>query len=178
VEAEPEWSLPALAHGDVDLVLADEWEHQPLARPAGVARVDLLVDPVRVILPETHPAARGLGPVALAALAGATWVTGHRGTAWEEITRRTCRMHGGFDPDIRHRANDAVVSLALVAAGRAVTLLPGLVQPGAHPGVVARPFREGSVDRTVFAATRAADAERPSVRALLAAVRDAAAALD
>ena len=178
VEAEPEWSLPALALGDVDLVLADEWEHQPLARPAGVARVDLLVDPTLVILPETHPAARGRGPVALADLAGATWVTGHRGTAWEEITGRTCRMHGGFDPDIRHRANDAVVSLALVAAGRAVTLLPGLVQPGAHPGVVARPFREGSVDRTVFAATRAADAERPSVRALLAAVRDAAAALD
>ena len=43
---------------------------------------------------------------------------------------------------------------------------------------MARAFAEGSVDRTVFAATRAADAERPSVRALLAAVRDAAAALD
>jgi DNA-binding transcriptional LysR family regulator len=178
VEAEPESSLPALALGDVDLVLADEWEHQPLARPAGVARADLLVDPVLVILPEDHPAARRRGPVALADLAGDPWVTGHRGTAWEEITERTCRMHGGFDPDIRHRANDAVVSLALVAAGRAVTLLPGLVRPGEHAGVVARPFREGSVDRTVFAATRAADAKRPSVRALLAAVRDASADLD
>src|SRR3954468_3282573 len=29
VEAEPEQSLPALALGDFDLVLADEWEHQP-----------------------------------------------------------------------------------------------------------------------------------------------------
>src|SRR5215207_2699070 len=133
VEAEPEQSLPALALGDVDLVLADEWQHQPLARPAGVARVNLLVDPVLVILPEDHPAARRRGPVALADLAGDPWVTGHRGTAWEEITERTCRMHGGFDPDIRHRATDAVVSLALVAAGRAVTLLPGLVRPGDHP---------------------------------------------
>src|ERR671915_472916 len=32
VESEPEQSLPALALGDVDLVLADEWQHQPLAR--------------------------------------------------------------------------------------------------------------------------------------------------
>src|SRR5215217_1825229 len=31
VEAEPEQALPALALGDVDLVLADEWQHQPRA---------------------------------------------------------------------------------------------------------------------------------------------------
>ena len=37
----------ALALGDVDLVLADEWQHQPLARPAGIARDDLWRDPVR-----------------------------------------------------------------------------------------------------------------------------------
>src|SRR3954465_4752530 len=29
VEAEPEHALPALALGDVDLVLGDEWQHQP-----------------------------------------------------------------------------------------------------------------------------------------------------
>ena len=29
VEAEPEDSLPALALGDIDLALGDEWEHQP-----------------------------------------------------------------------------------------------------------------------------------------------------
>src|ERR671916_799910 len=51
VEAEPEWSLPALALGDVDLVLADEWEHQPLARLEGVVREGLLRDPVHVVLP-------------------------------------------------------------------------------------------------------------------------------
>ncbi len=177
VEAEPEWSLPALALGDVDLVLADEWQHQPLARPTGVAREDLMTDPVHVILPADHPAARSGDPVALAGLAREAWVTGHRGTAWEEMTERTCRELGGFDPDIRHRANDAVVSLALVAAGRAMTLLPGLVQPEAHRGVAARAFAEGSVNRTVLAATRAADAARPSVRALLTAVRAAAADL-
>ena len=58
-----------------------------------------------------------------------------------------------------------------------MALLPLLVRPEAHPGVAVRPIAEGSVHRTIFAASRAADAERPSVRALRAAVRAAAAAL-
>jgi DNA-binding transcriptional LysR family regulator len=173
IESEPEESLPALALGDVDLVLADEWEHQPLARPDGIAREDLHTDPVHLVLPEGHPAA-DRDPVPLAELAGEVWTTGHRGTAWEDITIRTCRGLGGFDPDIRHRTNDSVLSLALVADGQAVTLLPELVQPAAPPGVVARRIAEDTLHRTIFAATRAADAERPSVQALLAAVRSAA----
>src|SRR4051812_28277146 len=49
IEAEPEQSLPALALGDLDLVLADEWLHQPRARPAGVDREDLFRDPVALV---------------------------------------------------------------------------------------------------------------------------------
>jgi DNA-binding transcriptional LysR family regulator len=176
VEAEPEMSLPALALGDLDLVLADEWEHQPRARPGGVDRHDLHDDPVRVVLPEHHPAAgrRGLA-VSLSELAGEVWTTGHRSSGWDEMTVRTCRQLGGFDPDIRHRSNDAVLSLALVAQGLAVTLLPDFVRPADHPGVVVRSMSEGPVHRAIFAATRTADASRPSVQALLAAVRTTAA---
>jgi DNA-binding transcriptional LysR family regulator len=180
IEAEPEESLPALALGDVDLVLADEWQHQPLARPAGIAREDLWRDPVSVVLPERHPAARRhRHALPLAELAGDAWTTGHRGTAWQEMTERTCRELGGFDPDIRHRTNDSVTSLALVAGGQAVTLLPALVglDPAVHPGIAVRAIGGSSVYRTIFAATRAADAKRPSVRALLAAIRAAAASL-
>jgi DNA-binding transcriptional LysR family regulator len=97
--------------------------------------------------------------------------------AWEELTQRTCREHGGFDPDIRHRTNDATVSLALVARGLAVTLLPDLVLPGRHGGIALRAIAEGPVARAIFAVTRASDAQRPSTQALVAAVRDAADAL-
>lgn len=99
-------------------------------------------------------------------LAGEAWTTGHRDTGWEEITNPTCRELGGFDPDIRHRTNDSVTSLAVVAHGQAVTLLPHLVAPDAHPGVAVRAIAEGSVHRTIFIATRTADAKRPSVQAL------------
>jgi len=179
VEAEPEQALPALALGDVDLVLADEWQHQPLRLPAGLERHELLWDPVNVVLPEAHEAARRHhGAVALAELAGGPWATGHAGMAWEEMTQRTCREHGGFDPDIRHRTNDATVALALVARGMAVTLLPDLaLHPGPHPGIAPRPIADAPVGRAILAVTRAADAARPSTRALLAAVRGAAATL-
>lgn len=174
VEAEPEQSLPALALGDVDLVLADEWQQQPHARPKGVEREDLFRDPLHVILAADHPLARRhRRAVPLAGLAGEPWTTGHPDTGWEEVTIRTCRDLGGFDPDIRHRTNDSVVSLALVADGQAVTLLPRLVGPEATPGVAVRAIAEGSVHRTIYAATRAADAKRPSVQALLEAVRAA-----
>jgi DNA-binding transcriptional LysR family regulator len=115
--------------------------------------------------------------VPLAALAGEAWTAGHAEMGWEEMTQRTCRELGGFDPDIRHRANDATITLALVARGLAVTMLPELPLEGRRRGVALRAIAEGPVDRAIFAATRAADAARPSTQALVAAVRDAAAAL-
>ena len=111
VEAEPEQSLPALALGDVDLVLADEWQHQPHARPAGVDREDLRRDPVHLVLPADHPAARRhRHAVPLAELAGEAWTTGHRETGWEEMTepdlpraRRLRPRHPPPDQRQRHQ---------------------------------------------------------------------------
>ena len=178
VEAEPEQSLPALALGDIDLVLGDEWRRQPWPLPAGLERHELLRDRVHVVLPDGHAVARRhRDAVPLAELAGEAWTTGPPGLGWEEMTLRTCREHGGFEPDVRHRTNDPTVSLALVARGLAVALLPDLALPATRSGVALRPVAGERVQRTIFAATRAADAARPSTQALLAAVRGAAAAL-
>src|SRR5215218_6811752 len=92
VEAEPEH---ALAAGDLDLVIGDEWQHQPWRLPAGVERTDLLADPVRVVLPAGHPGAAA-DAVPLGDLARAPWATGHPAMGWEEMTQRTCRALGGF----------------------------------------------------------------------------------
>jgi hypothetical protein len=51
------------------------------------------------------------------------------------------------------------------------------VLPGRHAGIALRSIAGGSVERAIFAVTRASDAARPSTQALVAAVRDAAAAL-
>jgi DNA-binding transcriptional LysR family regulator len=178
IEDEPEAALPALALGDVDLALADEWQHQPLRMAPGLRRHELLRDPVRLVLPARHPAARRhREAVPLAELAGEAWATSHPGMGWETMTQRTCRELGGFDPDIRHRANDANVTLALVAHGLAVAMLPELPLPERRRGFTVRAIAGGGVGRAVFAATRAADEKRPTTAAVLAAVRAAAAAL-
>jgi DNA-binding transcriptional LysR family regulator len=174
VEAEPEQAIPALALGDVDVVLADEWQHQPRALPPSLERHELLSDPVNVVLPEHHAVLkRHDGAVPLAELADEPWATGHPAMGWEEMTQRICRELGGFEPDIRFRANDANVSLALVARGLALALIPDLPLTGGRPGVAIRPIAESEVTRAIFAVTRAADAARPSTQALLGAIRTA-----
>jgi DNA-binding transcriptional LysR family regulator len=174
VEAEPEQALPALALGDLDLVLGDEWRHQPWRLAAGLERHELLRDPVALVLPAAHPAARGRGPVELATVADAAWAAGQPGMGWEEMTQRACRERGGFDPDIRHRTDDATVALALAGAGLAVALLPRLALLARRPRVAVRAVAGAPLDRSILAVTRAADAARPSIRALLDAVGTAA----
>src|SRR5215218_10569622 len=173
LELEPEEALPTLALGDIDLVLGDEWQHQPRTLPPGVERHELMSDRVRIVLPARHPAARR-HPEALplAELAGEPWTTGHAGLGWDEMTRRTCQELGGFDPDVRHRTNDAAISLAIVAHGMAVAMLPDLALPPRRPGIQLRDIADDPIDRAIFAATRATDAARPSTQALLAAVRE------
>jgi len=178
IEAEPEEALPALALGDVDLVLGDEWQHQPRRLPAGVDRHELMSDRVQIVLPTRHPAARKHPEaVPLAELAGEPWTTGHPGLGWDEMLRRTCQELGGFEPDVRHRTNDAAISLALVAHGLAVTMLPALPLPARHPGIRLRDIADAPVSRAIFAATRSSDAARPSTQAVLGAVRDTVAEL-
>jgi DNA-binding transcriptional LysR family regulator len=172
LELEPEEALPALALGDIDLVLGDEWQHQPRSLPAGVERHELMRDRVRLVLPARHPATRRHpDAVPLAELAGDAWTTGHAGLGWDEMTRRTCRELGGFEPDVRHRTNDAAISLAVVAHGLAVGMLPDLALPARRPGVKLRDIADVPIYRAIFAATRTTDTARPSTQAVLAAVR-------
>src|SRR5919202_1151067 len=124
LELEPEEALPMLALGDIDLVLGDEWQHQPRRLPPGVERHELMEDRVRILLPARHPAARRHpDAVPLSELANDPWTTGHAGLGWDEMTRRTCRELGGFDPDVRHRTNDAGISLEVISQGLAVGML-------------------------------------------------------
>jgi DNA-binding transcriptional LysR family regulator len=178
LELEPEEALPMLALGDVDVVLGDEWQHQPRTLPAGVERHELMKDRVRIVLPARHPVLRRHAEsVPLAELSGEPWTAGHADLGWDEMTRRTCQELGGFDPDIRHRTNDATISLAIIARGLAVGMLPDLPLPARLPGIKLRDIGDAHVSRAIFAATRTTDRDRPSTQAMLAAVRHAAAEL-
>lgn len=176
VEMEPERALPALALGTLDLVVAEEYPEEPRQLHPELERFELCGDGIIVALPEDHPVARAGGPVALSDLAHETWVSPHAETQFAQAQLRTCRVVGGFEPDVRHWANDLAVLLALVAQGQGVGLLPLLGEVFRHDGVASRPVQGVTLERTIYAYTRRSVQARPAIVVLVEALRSVAAA--
>jgi DNA-binding transcriptional LysR family regulator len=176
-DAEPELTMPTLALGGLDVVLGDEYPFHPRPPDDRLTLEPLLEERFRILLPADHPQAAHGGPVPLATLKHDAWAAGKEPGYYSELTIRACRALGGFEPDIRHRSNDLLMLLTLVANGQCVTLLPDLVQPDREPSVVARVVAEDPLTRTVYGAIRRGSERRPAINAVLAALRETAAGL-
>ena len=174
-EMEAEEGLDLLRRGEVDLVVAEEYDYAPRPRDPTLEVSELSRDPLLLVLPAAHPLCAADPEVApLAQLAGERWAFARAGTAFDDLLARACRALGGFEPEIRHRSNDINVLERLVAAGEAVTLLPALGQPGGVPGVAVRRVAEQPLDRTIFIAVRRGSGGRPALRAVAQALREQA----
>jgi DNA-binding transcriptional LysR family regulator len=173
VQRETAPALDELRSRAVDLVVGVEYDPVPVPRQRDVDRHDLLREDVLLALHPEHPAAPKRGPVRLGACETAAWASGHIGTGLDAVVRNVCNRLGGFEPDVRHRSDDALVLSALVASGRAVALLPALLAP-AMPQITARRLREERLQRTIFTAVRATTSEAPAVVAVREALGRAA----
>jgi DNA-binding transcriptional LysR family regulator len=171
-DAEAETTLPSLALGALDLVLGDDYTFVPRRPDPRLEIEPLLREQFRVVLPADHPLARGGGAVSLASLRDEPWAAGKSPGDYAQLTVRACRSLGGFEPEVRHRSNDLLIILALVAAGQAVTLLPDLVGADRDPAVAVRDIGEGPIDRTVFTAIRRSSTRRPALIALRSALQE------
>lgn len=177
-EAEPPESLAAIRSGDVDLAVAFSYEGTDPGRGeddlTGLEVIDVLTDPVMLVLPKDHPMA-AQEEVELADLAAETWIAGCP----------RCRGHllslshrAGFEPDVTFETEDYVAVLGLVAAGLGVALAPQLILHSvSHPDVVVRPVSPPS--RRAVQIVTTPDLKRvPSVAALLQALCTSARALE
>ncbi|MBT2212064.1 LysR substrate-binding domain-containing protein [Actinomadura sp. NEAU-AAG7] len=123
-QAEPPEALDLLMDGQVDLAIVFAHEgHEPVG-PAGLEQTPIGEDPLRLVLPDSHPQAADLpSEVGLRSFAGERWISGcERCTAH---LLRACE-DAGFVPDVRHSTDDYVVTQALIARGLGVGLLPHL----------------------------------------------------
>jgi DNA-binding transcriptional LysR family regulator len=93
---------------------------------------------VLVALHPEHPALPKRGPIAISRCGHTAWAAGHRGTGLDSLIRNVCNRLGDYEPDVRHRSDDGLILGALVALGRAVTLLPGLLATNIPQIVVRR----------------------------------------
>nr|WP_281497327.1 LysR substrate-binding domain-containing protein [Ornithinimicrobium sp. F0845] len=162
-ELEPEASLPALAGGDFDLVLVEEYPGHPLPRTLGVDRAELLSDGLDLVVP------RDWGHLEVGDLADRPMAGQPPGTPAREWAVRVCR-EAGFEPDITVTSSDLQVQLRMVERGLAAALLPGLSEASSHPGVRAVPL-PGRPRRQVHTATRSGAGDRPAIGAVVCALR-------
>jgi DNA-binding transcriptional LysR family regulator len=173
IQRETVPALEDLRSHAIELVVGVEYEPLPVGRRHDDHREDLIREDVLVTLHRDHPAAARPGPVRLAALHDATWATGHPGTGIDAFLRNACNRLAGYEPNIRHRSDDAIVLSAIAGSGRAVALLPALFAAAA-PGVTARPAQEGSLQRTIFTVARSSARDAPAILAVRRALRQTA----
>ncbi|MCP2335326.1 LysR family transcriptional regulator [Actinomadura rupiterrae] len=166
--------LQALALQEIDVALTDEHSQLPRVRRPELVAEELLSEPVRVALPEGHPLAASGEPVPLDALPNELWVAGHVGTNHADVLERACLELAGYRPDVRYRTNDIMVMFAMIAHGGAVSVMPDLAFAEQQPGVVTRPLAGEPLRRRMVMWTRVGADVRPSVRALLDALRASA----
>lgn len=170
VQSETAPALAAVRLGQVDIALCAEYDHVPAPRQTGVIRIPLADESMIVALPIGHPLSGPERGLSLRDLADEVWGAGATGGHAAFVTRM-CELHGGFTPNILHRADDLVVLRALVAAGMATTLLPDLLLPLDHASVVPLHFAEANPMRRLFMATRPVTQLSLSVQRVMDSVR-------
>lgn len=161
---EPDAAVEELRRGEVDLAFTIGYSTAPSDAADDVVRWEFAVDPFHVAVPETWPPT---GPtMQLATIAGAPLIVSPLASSCGRCVRDACRA-AGFEPDVLHEVDDYRTSLALVAGGHGVALVPelglGEVPRGVRTAVV-----DPSVTRSIQLAVRASSASRPALLAIRA----------
>jgi molybdate transport repressor ModE-like protein len=167
-EQEAPGCFRALARGDADIALSMSSRLAPPADDFRFFQRPLRADALDAVLPADHPLA-GRESIALFELASEPFVGPPDGTSCHDVTVSGCAA-AGFVPTFAHWSLDFYTTMALVAAGLGVALVPRLAQSAVPPGAVIRPIQAPAPARHVFAATRAGAEGRPTVAAVLDAL--------
>jgi DNA-binding transcriptional LysR family regulator len=161
-EHEPEDGIPLLRAGELDLLVSESYDDVPSAPVGGLDAHRLLSEPLLLVVPE------GDEPASLAARCDDAWIAGLAGTQFAAALERACAA-AGFTPRIVHRADDARLIQALVAAGLGLALLPALACTP-YDGVVYREVTPAPPRRHVWALARRGATRRPALAATLNAL--------
>lgn len=152
--------IPALQALDFDLVLYEEYPHNPLPPQADILTEPVAIDPMLLLVPESSPA-RGLRDSA-----EARWVSEPVGAPARTWTTPICHA-AGFEASVVFDTPDALLHAHLVAQGRVVAFVPELAftrRPAAR-------VLETGQSRTIATAIRTGSADSPVVRAAQDALR-------
>ncbi len=140
---------------------------------AGLHRIPLLDDPLRIVLPREHPAASSTSPLTLASLAQEPWVARAHRPPYGQALEALCAT-AGFEPHIAFRADDYQSVQGLVAAGIGIGLVPDLSLVATRPDVVIRSLAAPGLSRRIAAMVLPEARALPAVVQLVAVLREVA----
>lgn len=170
-ECDPETGLVGVSSREFDLILAEQYPGRTRPIHADLDRVVLAHDAIALA---QHPDA--VAPADPTAALWATrdlpWVLEPEGTASRAWAEQLCRT-AGFEPDVRFEVADLTAHVRLIHAGLAVGLLPEMVWAGEAPTVALSELPD-EPRREIFSSARQVSAAAPSIRAVRAALADAA----
>ncbi|WP_129657044.1 LysR family transcriptional regulator [Rothia halotolerans] len=159
-----------LSH-EFDVILGEEYPGLPDPIHPGVDRVDLVTDPLHLVLPTEGRLAEP--PRYLSDLAEAPWAVDPPDAASGRWARAMCRGVG-FEPRAHFDTLNPLLQAQLVRTGHAVAFIPALIAVQHLEGtrLVALP---GDPRRKLFTAVRSGRAQHPAVLACRAAFAESAA---
>nr|WP_260408463.1 LysR family transcriptional regulator [Planomonospora venezuelensis] len=150
VECDADQALELVRRGEADLALTYDYAAHPIDL-RHLAVQPLPDDPLTLVLPADHP----LAPtpvVDVAALAGEAWIGG-TSFACAESLRAICGA-AGFTPVVALSSNRYPTTLAMVAAGHGIALVPASALSDPPAGATIRPLHPAPPPRRRWAATR------------------------
>lgn len=160
---------PADQAADADILVADSPGVMPEWTRRGLTVVVLMLEPLDVVLPEGHPLGRkaALRPEDVV---DETWIGVPAAQPFDRILRD---IEVVTDRPV-HRAQrigDNGIVEALVAGGHGLAILPRFTTRDHENGLITRPLIGVRASRLISAVMRPDRAERPSVRAVVEALR-------
>ncbi|TGS85033.1 hypothetical protein EN817_23205 [Mesorhizobium sp. M3A.F.Ca.ET.174.01.1.1] len=131
--------------------------------PEEVELFPVCTDPIVIAFPSGHPCAAGQ-EFRLGDLAKEAWINTNAGSEFSELHAHVCSTIGNFRADVRHRTDSFHVSLALVANGCGLAMVPELTMAFAPKSVVLRTPIDFTIDRIVSLAIRTHPVKTADVR--------------
>jgi DNA-binding transcriptional LysR family regulator len=173
IEVEPKQCFELLLADQADVAVVVATSELPPADDPRFELNQLLVDPLDLLLPETHRLAHE-PYVQLADLADEAWIMDRPGRPYHQLLQSACAA-AGFTPAVAHHAAEWDTGAAMVAAGLGIALIPRLAHPPAgYPLVRVALSGEPAPSRRIVTGIRRGSREHPTVATALRTLEEVA----
>jgi DNA-binding transcriptional LysR family regulator len=170
--SEPEDALPQLRAGELELAVIFGGSLAESYSIEGLELLELLEDPLYLVLPADHPLARKRN-IRLSDLAHEPWIGGPVDCECTALIRRSCAV-AGYDPRITFEIDDYHAVQGLVAAGVGVSLIAEMGLSSVREDIVVRSLGRDTPVRRVYAAVHDGGYRSPATAAMLDVLREVA----